>query len=222
LCLELSGRGRLAPFPTLRSLLASFFMPIAEYNALLELLGALFVDWRISTLMALMLLAAVFDVRSHRIPNRLVLIGIVAGCLCNWILPAHTLRQGVLFPIEGLAVGFALFVPLYLLRAMGAGDVKLMAMVGAFVGPHDALFAALVTMIVGGALAIGYVIVNGTAARLYSNLLSFFYGSVLGVMGGVRPDVHIDASASAGKLPYAVSIALGTTGYLVLHQLGLI
>jgi prepilin peptidase CpaA len=191
----------------------------SEFSAILELLGTFFADWRTGTLVLLLVAAAVFDVRSHRIPNKLVLTGVLVGLACSWLLP-HPSHQDALFPLEGLLVGFVIFLPLYLLRAMGAGDVKLMAMVGAFVGPGDAFLAALATMIVGGGFALIHVLVNGTAARLYHNLSALLVGGAVSVVTGTRPSLQIDAAASAGRLPYAVPIALGSIGYLVLHHLG--
>jgi prepilin peptidase CpaA len=113
-----------------------------------------------------------------------------------------------------------LFLPLYIVRAMGAGDVKLLAMVGAFLGPGDTFYAALASMVVGGALSILFVLVRGTARRLLYNLGSLFQHGLLSVAGGSKPNLRIGADVSAGKLPYGVAIAIGTIGYLITDQLG--
>ena len=117
-------------------------------------------------------------------------------------------------------MGLLLFLPLYLLRAMGAGDVKLAAMIGAFLGPGDTFYAMLATMIVGGVLAVGYALAKGVAMQMLRNLAALFQLGFLSVIGGTRPQLQIAAGKSAGKLPYGVSMALGTIGYLVLRQLG--
>ena len=194
-------------------------MPYQEFKAMLDLLAMLFFDWRTGILILLLAGAAISDYRSHRIPNWLVLSGALFGVIYNTALPPSP-HDNILFPLLGLGLGLLLFLPLYLVRAMGAGDVKLLAMVGAFLGPGDTFYAALATMIVGGVLAILFVLARGTASRMFYNLVSLFQLGFLSVAGGSKPDLQIAADMSAGKLPYGVSIAIGTIGYLVLHQLG--
>lgn len=196
-------------------------MPDSEFKAMLELLAMLFFDWRTGILMLLLAGAAVFDYRSHRIPNWLVLSGALFGVIYNTSLPP-TPHDNILFPLLGLGLGLLLFLPLYLVRAMGAGDVKLLAMVGAFLGPGDAFYAALASMIVGGVLTIVFVLARGTALRMFRNLASLFQSGFLVALAGSAPNLQITAAASAGKLPYGVAIAIGTVGYLVLHQLGFV
>ena len=193
-------------------------MPYSEFKAMLELLGWLFFDWRTGIVILLLIVAAVSDCRTRRIPNWLVLSGALYGVIYNTVLPP-TPHDNILFPLAGLALGLLLFLPLYLVRAMGAGDVKLLAMIGAFLGPGDTFYAALATMIVGGVLAILFVLARGTALRMFHNLVSLFQLGFLSVAGGSKPDLQIEADMSAGKLPYGVPIAIGTIGYLVLNQL---
>jgi prepilin peptidase CpaA len=194
-------------------------MPYPEFKAMLDLLAMLFCDWRTGILMLLLTGAAVYDYRSHRIPNWVVLSGALFGVIYNTALPPSP-HDNILFPLAGLGLGLLLFLPLYLVRAMGAGDVKLLAMVGAFLGPGETFHAALAIMIVGGVLSILFVLVRGTALRMFHNLASLFQLGFLGAQGGPAPSLRITASASAGKLPYGVAIAIGTSGYLILHQLG--
>ena len=194
-------------------------MPYAEFKAMLDLLAMLFFDWRTGILMLLLLGAAVSDYRFHRIPNWLVLSGALFGVIYNTAMPPSP-HANILFPLMGLGLGLLLFLPLYLVRAMGAGDVKLLAMVGAFLGPGDTFYAALASMIVGGVLSILFVLVRGTARRLLYNLGSLFQLGLLSVAGGSKPNLRIGADVSAGKLPYGVAIAIGTIGYLITDQLG--
>ena len=196
-------------------------MPYEEFKALLDLLGWLFFDWRTGIVILLLIVAAVSDYRTRRIPNWLVLAGALYAVIYNTALPP-TPHDNILFPLTGLALGLLLFLPLYLLRAMGAGDVKLLAMVGAFLGPGDTFYAALSTMIAGGVLAILFVLARGKALPMLRNLTSVFHLSVVSVASGGAPNLQIAPQASAGKLPYGVAIAIGTIGYLVLHQLSFV
>lgn len=172
--------------------------------------------------MTLLLLAAVrVDVRHHRIPNPLVLWGAGLGVLLNVSMPAGAGfaatylpgGAGFLSAMGGMATGFAALLPMYLLRAMGAGDVKLMAMVGAFLGPVDTLGAVLATFLAGGVLSLGYAWKTGVLRRTLQNVRVILCSGAVKVAGGSFPALE-DAPETAGKFPYAVAIAAGTSGYL--------
>lgn len=107
------------------------------------------------TALALLLgLAIASDLRAHRIPNRLVGLGLAAALMLHaWSLAAGTVPLAGTHwwsPLAGAAVGAALLLPLHLAGGMGAGDVKLMAMAGAFVGARSAAWAALYALVLGG------------------------------------------------------------------------
>jgi len=193
-------------------------MQVGEIQSVLDLLALLFFNWQVAALSVLLLFAAIADYRSRRIPNQIVLFGISFAMIDQCV--RWPLLEGPLFVVGGLVVGLGLFLPLYLLRAMGAGDVKLLAMVGAFLGPADTFRVALATMIVGGVMAIIFVLVNGTIGLMTRNLRSLFQLGLLDVLGGRAPDLQVTPSLSAGRLPYGVAISTGTMGYLVARQLG--
>ncbi len=193
-------------------------MADAEFNAMLDLFASLFLSGRTGMLLLLLATAAVIDFRSHRIPNWLVLSGALYALIYNTVIPPW-LHGTVLFPLAGLGLGLAMFLPLYLLRAMGAGDVKLLAMCGAFLGPNEIWRAALVILITGGLLGVVFVLANGSALRVYQNLTALFRVGLFATLGGSAPSLRIPVDVSAGRLPYGVAIAVGTAAYLVLHQL---
>ncbi|WP_081801369.1 prepilin peptidase [Herminiimonas sp. CN] len=181
----------------------------------------------VSPLFVLVLAALWSDVKSHRIPNRLVFWGAGLGLLLNSVLPQGygfiSSLPGALGPwkaLAGLGLGFCILLPMYALRAMAAGDVKLMAMIGAFLGPNAIVGTILMTFIVGGLLTLLVVVRNGSVRLLLGNLrtmlmVSFIKGTVL------RQLPTVDAApVTAGKLPYAVAIALGTFTYIALERAG--
>lgn len=119
------------------------------------------------------------DFRTRRIPNVLVGVTLLAACAVQ--LGLHGI-VGLGLALAGAAVGL-LFLPLYLARVLGAGDVKFMIALGALVGPETALIAVLLTLVAGGALAL---------ATMGWNAWSTF------------------TAPGDGRMPYAAAIVAGT------------
>jgi len=168
--------------------------------------------------------AVASDVRSRRIPNQLVVLGLLAGfTLQATVTPGAGLFSepfgalGLLKAAAGMALGLLLLLPMYALGAMGAGDVKLMAMLGAFLGPLDIVGAGLSSVLAGGVLALLVALCQGSLRKVTGNVKLMVLGSVLrGMSGG---SARIDAPlAATGQLPYAVAIASGTVSYLLLTR----
>ena len=92
-------------------------------------------------LLTVLAVAAATDLFEHRIPNLLTAPALATGLLIHTLTEGHA---GMMVALTGMVVGLAALLPFYLLRGMGAGDVKLMAVVGSFLGPLGALHAALI------------------------------------------------------------------------------
>ena len=116
-------------------------------------------------------------------------------------------------------VGFLVMLPCYALRIMGAGDVKLMAMVGAFVGPQAVFGCMLFSLLAGGVLALGVAAFHGSLRQRTSNSYHLLLNSLMRGLAGQRPEVEAP-NAPSGKLPYAIAIAAGTMIYLSLVASG--
>jgi prepilin peptidase CpaA len=193
----------------------------SELLALADLLEMLLTSPRTGVLTGLLVIAATIDVRSGRIPNWLVFAGAVYAISYNSLFPQYPRDNGTLFALGGLAVGLAAFLPAYFLRILGAGDVKLMAMVGAFLGTRATVGAVLGVLIAGGVLAAGFAVKTGRLTIMLRNITAMFRGTWLALATGVGGS-PMPASPSAARMPYGLAIALGTIGYLVLEQLGMI
>ena len=192
-----------------------------EFRALLELLGMLIADPRTGVLIAMLALAAWHDIRSMRIPNLLCASGIVFALVYNAAFPPVP-HAGWLWAPAGMLLGFALTVPMYALRLMGAGDVKLMAMTGAFLGSMGVLHALLYSMVTAGLAALLFAASHRVLLRMLGNVRDLVRGMMWSTVAAGRPALPRTPMASVGRLPYAVSIALGTTAWLVGDQLGLV
>lgn len=176
---------------------------------------------------ALLVAAMIYDADAHRIPNRLVLIGIVLGLLLQLLLPhgdglfapAHAGSIGLVQALAGFGVGLGIMSPFYLLRIMGAGDVKLVAVTGLFLGPQGVLAAVLLTFLAGGVLALCVALYRGVLTRTMTNIRFLLTHSMVQSSAGGSARIELYAP-SAGKLPYAFAIAGGTVFHVAMTLRG--
>jgi prepilin peptidase CpaA len=153
----------------------------------------------LALLCAILVIAVYGDIRSHRISNTLSLLGLMAGLGLQYLGNGlHGVTSGLL----GAGVGLACFAPFYLLRSMGAGDVKLLAAVGAFLGPQGAFYAALFSLLAGGLGAIGYVLWRAFRASVGSFVREGF--AAAGASAVIAAQL-----ARRDRLPFALPIAFG-------------
>jgi prepilin peptidase CpaA len=165
-------------------------------------------------LLALLLCAAIYDVRYRRIPNWLTVSGVVIGLAINWILGPPD--AGILFSLAGLGIAFGLYLVLYVLHAMGAGDVKLMAAVGALLGPSRWFGLFLVTAIIGGIMAMILILARRRTMKTFWNIGFILSEMRSGRRGFVNnPDLDVQNPKSVG-LPHGAVIAIGAIFYLAL------
>lgn len=177
--------------------------------------GDSFTEVNVAFLMALLGVAAWFDIKERRIPNWLVLTGLISSLGIQLLFSTGGFSVWSL----GILAGFGLFLPLYLVHAMGAGDVKLMAMVGGFLGPAAALGVVLTTLVAGGVLAIAVALWSGALGNTFSNIRFLMTHVVINTLHGGSTRLE-KLPASAGNLPYAVAIAVGTFIHLLLVRSG--
>lgn len=142
--------------------------------------------------------ASVSDLRTRRIPNRLVLVLGIGGLLFTPLV--HD--GGFMRALSGLLLGFAVWIPLYALGALGAGDVKLFAAAAAWLGPRGALDAALLAAVAGGVLAF--------LLAVHASVMTESGRSRLVRLVRMPHDAAPDAAAPARtSLPYGVALAAG-------------
>jgi len=149
--------------------------------------------------------ACVSDLRSRRIPNVLtfgaaLLALVFHGAVGGW--------NGLLTSAAGWFAGLALFLPFFLLGGMGGGDVKLLAALGALLGPADALWLAVYTSLIGGAMAIVVALCRGYLMTALRNVAAVIYHWCL---VGPRPLAAMTLeNSTAPRLAYALPIFCGT------------
>ncbi|MDB5884528.1 MAG: hypothetical protein JWR74_699 [Polaromonas sp.] len=178
--------------------------------------------WQLASLLMLalvLLMAVVSDIRERRIPNQLVLLALGAGVFFNLTGPQSAAPGAGMFTtmpgalgasgaLLGALAGLALFMPLYLVRATGAGDVKLMAGIGSFTGAGAAVNIALFILLAGGVLSLARMVWAGNSRRVMANV-----AMALGQMRPGSAGTFDIAAHSADRMPYGVAMAAGVLAY---------
>jgi prepilin peptidase CpaA len=150
-------------------------------------------------------IATVTDLRSRRIPNWLVLPFMVTGMVAaTWTHGWH----GLVLSLAGFALGATMFGVLCWMGGMGMGDVKLLAAIGAWIGPRQLLTAVVMISLAGGLLALIWVLRKGVAGEALNRT-----GELLCTAGRGGRSSHGEsklANPQSLTMPYAPAIALGT------------
>ncbi|MBP0629514.1 prepilin peptidase [Cupriavidus sp. AcVe19-1a] len=156
----------------------------------------------------IVLCAAAIDLARRRIPNWLTFGAWIVALPVQMAI--HGVAAGSLTWLYGWLVGLALFLPFYLLRGMAAGDVKLLAAVGAWLGAAMVVNVALATCVIGGVWALVQLLITRQTLVALSRV---GYMLSVAIQRRARPE-QPEAEASAGSIPYGVAIAAGTLAML--------
>ena len=164
----------------------------------------------ISTLLVLLAAAMVSDLRTHRIPN------IILAPALSVALLVHTLHggaDGLIMAAAGFALGLVMLLPLYVVGGMAAGDVKLLGVVGCFLGPLGAVAAGMATMMVGA--------IFGSVAIAWRRIRPALEIHAIQVSSPPTGEIHAGAALSSLRskdrstcIAYAPAIAAGTLAAL--------
>jgi prepilin peptidase CpaA len=156
--------------------------------------------------------ACITDWRSRRVPNVLTFGAALAAFVVFGVSGG---LRGLAWSAAGWLVGCLLFLPWFLLRGMGGGDVKLLAALGAWLGPGLVVWVALYGAVAGGVLAVAVALYRGylrAMVRNVWNLLMFWR------LAGIQPHPELTlASAASPRLPYAFPIMAGAVAALWLR-----
>lgn len=160
-----------------------------------------------------LIISAVIDLRTQRIPNLIVFPMVVIAMGYQFFLNG---AGGLLLSLAGLMLGIGLLIIPYLLGGMGAGDAKLMGAVGATVGPKGVFYAFLLSALAGGIYAVILVILKRDKFR------DFFKKTFLKlqIFFVTRKYITEEKNPSEPKLCYGLAIAVGTIAYLAIDLSG--
>lgn len=162
-------------------------------------------------LSSLLVVALAYDLLYTRIPNYLILFGLISGFILQITLLGYS---GLFYGLQGLLLGFLILFPMYIMGGTGAGDVKLMSVVGLFLGHWQNVFVAgCATLIIGGICALVWIFIRKDALvslRRYGSMIKCFV--ITGHVAYIMPNNN---ETAAQRFPYAIAISSGT--YIALY-----
>jgi prepilin peptidase CpaA len=167
-------------------------------------------NWHVWLVTGTLIVAAVIDGYKLKVPNWITFPMILGG----WVYSTAAFGWwGLAWSVTGTAVGLGLLLPAYAIGGMGAGDVKLLAGVGAWVWGTVTFYAFCVSAIVGGVIAVGMVVFR----RAWHKHQDQFW-MIVGEVMTLRDPEQLSTLAAQRKssmllLPYGIPIAIGTIAY---------
>jgi prepilin peptidase CpaA len=170
-------------------------------------------NWPVWIVCVTLVVAAVIDGWKLKVPNWITFPMIISGWIYSATLSPYAGWEGLMYSILGTAVGLMLLMPAYAIGGMGAGDVKLLGGVGAWIWATSTLYAFAVSAIVGGILAVIMVLVR----RGWDKHQGQFW-MICNEILTVKDPEKLSAIAAERKsqmllLPYGIPIAIGTIAY---------
>jgi prepilin peptidase CpaA len=161
---------------------------------------------------AVLVVAAVIDGWKLKVPNWITFPFVVSG----WIYWTACFGwEGLGWSLLGTLVGLALLLPAYAIGGMGAGDVKLLAGVGAWVCGTHTFYAFCISAIVGGVIAVGMVVLRKNWRHHSIQLKSIINEIIVIRDPNQLATIAAERKSSMLLLPYGIPIAIGTIAYFI-------
>ena len=164
----------------------------------------------------LALIGGYTDLRSRRIPNWLTVPGLVVGVAASTILGGWS---GLKTSLLGTALAFAVLLPFWLLRSLGAGDLKFATAVGAYFGPIRMIDILLGSIFVAGVMALILIIYKGRFLESIRNIGHILFSLMKFSLPGTQ--VRLE-NPDALTIPWGVALAITVTLYAILLHSGIV
>jgi prepilin peptidase CpaA len=178
-----------------------------DWNSIAQAVSA---NWHVWLVTVVLIVAAVIDGWKLKVPNWITFPMILSG----WVYSAWFFGfSGLGASLVGTAVGLALLLPAYAVGGMGAGDVKLLAGVGAWVWSTVTFHAFCVSAIVGGVLAIIMVVFSGTWRHHLAQFLTILNEFIVVRDFSSLSNIAAERKSRMRLLPYGIPITMGTIAY---------
>jgi len=182
----------------------------------MDLYASMIENWPYWVVTVFVIVAAYIDGKELRVPNKLTFPMIIAGWIYSMVaygIAGDGWYVGLGWSLAGTAVGLLTLLPAYAIGGMGAGDVKMMAAIGAWVHVAITFYAFCLGTIVGGILAVGMILMSGQAKKHWNQF--FFIANEIATVRNpeVLAEIATERKSSMRLLPYGIPLAIGTVLY---------
>ena len=173
-------------------------------------------NWPVWVVSVTLVVAAIIDGFKLKVPNWITFPMIISGWVYSAVLSPYAGWEGLMYSVVGTFVGLGLLLPAYAIGGMGAGDVKLLAGVGAWVWGTATVYAFAVSAVVGGIIAVLMVVLR---RKWFKHQAQFWM--ICNEILTVKDPEKLAAIAAERKptmmlLPYGIPIAIGTIAYFAI------
>ncbi|MBY6037452.1 prepilin peptidase [Fictibacillus nanhaiensis] len=167
--------------------------------------------WFDAILITVLFICVITDVKSRKIYNKVIFPALLIGVLSHMIASGWS---GLFFSFKGFLLGLGLLLIPYLLGGMGAGDVKLLALIGALKGSLFVFYTAIYMGLIGGVIALFILLFRkGVITRIKGILYSMGCWKF-----GMRLPIFIEKEALTQTYPYGLAIAGGAMVCLLMKE----
>ena len=164
----------------------------------------------------MVILAVLGDIKEFKIKNRLTLSFMCIGLFTNLILDGV---KGFAWSLGGIIVPLIILVILYVLRMLGAGDLKLFSAVGSVLGLIPVLYVMVYSFFSGAIIAVIIIFIRKNGKDRFKYILRYLKQSFL--TQSIGPYTDFNDKADRGKFRFALAILSGTIIYIIFDQIGI-
>ena len=181
-----------------------------DFNQLAE---AFTENWHVWLVTITLVVAAVIDGIQLKVPNWLTFPMIALGWVYSFTLSSYPGWEGLTYSLIGTVVGLALLLPAYAIGGMGAGDVKLMAGIGAWMWTEITIYSFAVSAVVGGIIAV-LMVVTRKSWQKHHNQFWMIWNEIMTVKSPEKlAEIAAKRKPTMMLLPYGIPMAIGTIAY---------
>ncbi|MCG8499715.1 MAG: A24 family peptidase [Firmicutes bacterium] len=170
------------------------------------------IDVQYFEVIILVLLALISDIRTYKIKNIIVFPFMIIGMVTNTLINGF---EGFMFSLAGCIIPVILLILLYILRMLGAGDIKLFSAIGAIMGSGFVLYTIAYSFLCGGVMALCLMIIHKHGKQRLYYLYRYLKTCLITL--SVHPYTDFEDKTDGAKFHFAYAVACGTLITLILY-----